>query len=264
MKKTLWTVNVNNYAPEVTELTYPLLKRYAKKCGADFEVITERKFPDWPVTYEKLQVHERGRDSDWNMVIDGDTVIHPDFFNVTEHLDPDTVCHNANDLASNRWKYDQYFRRDGRNIGSCNWFTVGSNLCLDLWRPLDDLTLEQALENIMPTVHERATHVQRCTNPKCRFEFPSDKDAEAIGECALCGQPRKRRPKPVIDREHLIDDYTLSRNIARFGLKFTTVRALQEKLKDQSFYLWHWYTITTAEKIEKIKEVLLGWGITKL
>ena len=76
-------------------------------------------------------------------------------FDVTDYLHKNTICHNGRDMAGIRWKYDQYFRRDGRHVGSCNWFTVASDWCLDLWRPLDDLTLEEALANINITIGER-------------------------------------------------------------------------------------------------------------
>jgi hypothetical protein len=261
VKKTLWTVNVDNYAPEITKLTYPLLERYAAKCNAEFRIITERKFPGWPPVYEKLQVYELGMESDWNIVIDSDAVVHPDMFDVTEMLSMDTVCHNANDLASNRWKYDRFFWRDRRHIGSCNWFTIASNWCIELWKPLDDLTLEQAVENIFPTVNERASHLRQCQNPQCRYEVPIGAASDLISECSRCGQKAKKIKKAVINAEHLIDDYTLSRNIAKYGLKFTTVRDIQTRLNASGFYLWHVYTDTLEEKIKKTKEVMAGWGI---
>ena len=58
LRKTIYTVNIGDYAPEICALTYPLMQAYARKIGADFHVIRERKFPAWPVVYEKLQVHE--------------------------------------------------------------------------------------------------------------------------------------------------------------------------------------------------------------
>jgi hypothetical protein len=222
MKKVLWTLNVGgNYAPEITRLTYPLIKRYTKKIGAEFKIIKERKFPDWPVVYEKLQIYELGKNNDWNIFIDSDALIHPDFFDVTDHLHKDTVCHNGNDMAGNRWRYDKFFRRDGRHIGSCNWFTVGSDWCIDLWKPLDDLTFKEALSNI--------TISQSEANSK------------------------------VITRDHLIDDYTLSRNIAKYGLKFDTVVNIQSRIRDGGNYLWHAYTIPIPEKVQQIQEVLKKW-----
>jgi hypothetical protein len=224
IKKTIFTVNVDNYAPEITELTYPLLKRYAEKIGADFVVIKDRKFPDKPPVYEKMQIYELAQvmGNDWNIYIDSDAIIHPDMFDVTEFLTKDTVCHNGNDMANNRWKYDNYFRRDGRNIGSCNWFTIASDWCVDLWHPLD-ISYEEALENIFPIQNELNT---------------------------------------VITKEHLIDDYMLSRNIARFGLKFKSVIKLMEEMRDSGNYLWHQYTLPIDEKVKDMRRVLANWCIS--
>jgi hypothetical protein len=60
MKKTLYTLSVNDkhpgqdFEPEITALTFPLMRKYAHKIGADFHVIRERKHPDMPPVYEKL------------------------------------------------------------------------------------------------------------------------------------------------------------------------------------------------------------------
>jgi len=226
MKKTIYTVNVDGYAPEITAITYPLIERYAKKIGAAFHVITERKHPDKPPVFEKMQIYQLGRKmkNDWNLYIDSDALVHPDMFDVTEFLQKDTVCHNGADMANNRWRYDNYFRRDGRHIGSCNWFTVASDWCLDLWAPLDISYLD-ALENIFPIQSELNT---------------------------------------IITRDHLIDDYMLSRNIARFGLKFTTVFEIMAKFKDEGNYFWHQYTIDNTEKVKQMGEVLDNWKVNGL
>lgn len=247
IRKTIYTLCVNDYAPRIRELTFPLMRDYARKIGADFHVITERKFPEWPVTYEKLQIYELARGArshpvnistrtdgeiwtrvqdpsltppEWNIFIDADTLINPEMFDVTEHLSKDTVAHNGKDFAGIRWKYDQYFRRDGRHWGSCNWFTIASDWCLDIWRPLDDLTPEEAIARINITTEE---YNSGCCKP-----------------------------------EHLIDDYTLSRNIARFGLKATTIRDIQERvgIKDYPNLLWHVYTMTEEEKLKRMLAVL--------
>src|SRR5882672_8362849 len=139
MKKTIFTLNVDGYSSEITELTYPLIKQYANKIGADFHIIKTRKYPEYPAVYEKMQIYDLGREmqNDWNIYIDSDALVHPDMFDVTEFLSKDTVCHNGTDMANNRWRYDRYFQRDKRHIGSCNWFTIASDWCLDLWHPLD-------------------------------------------------------------------------------------------------------------------------------
>jgi hypothetical protein len=225
MKKTIFTLNVDGYAPEITELTYPLLRYYANKIGADFYIIDKRKFKEWPVTYEKLQIYELGQamKNDWNIYIDSDAVIHPETPDWSLYLNKDTVCHNGSDMANIRWRYDKYFWRDGRNIGSCNWFTLGSDWCIDLWKPLD-ISPKEAVSNIFPTVDELST---------------------------------------VITADHLIDDYTLSRNIAKYGLQFKSIIELKQDLKmEQGNFHWHQYTNTTQEKVGLIKDLLLnGWKI---
>jgi hypothetical protein len=226
LKKTIFTLRVDNYAPEICDVTYPLLKHYAAKIGADFYTIKDRKFPDFPPVYEKLQIYDLAKEmhNDWNIYIDSDTLIHPDFFDVTNHLTKDTVAHNGVDMASIRWTYDRFFWRDGRNIGSCNWFAIASDWCVELWHPLDDLTLEEAQKNIHATVQELKT---------------------------------------VVNGPHLIDDYTLSRNIAKYGLKYTTIIDIQKRvgLGENPGFLWHQYTIPNDEKVVRMHEVLRGWGV---
>ncbi len=224
LKKTIFTLNVDGYSPGITELTYPLLERYAKKIGADFHIIKDRKNPEYAPVYEKMQIYDLGQKmkNDWNIFIDSDALVHPDFFDVTQFLKKDTVCHNGVDMANNRWRYDKYFERDGRNIGSCNWFTVASDWCIDLWRPTG-LTQKEALENIFPIQSELNT---------------------------------------VITRSHLIDDYSLSRNIAKYGLKFKTIMDILKELNDTGNYLWHQYTITPEEKIKDMRRILSTWGVS--
>jgi hypothetical protein len=45
LKKTIFTLNIDNYAPEIRDITRPLLERYAKKIGADIYDIEDRNFP---------------------------------------------------------------------------------------------------------------------------------------------------------------------------------------------------------------------------
>lgn len=223
MKKSIYTINIH-YNSKITALTYPLIQRYANKIGAEFRIINTREWPDYAPVYEKLQIYwlNQVNKDDWSIYIDSDALVHPDFFDPTEFVGKDTVMHNGSDMANNRWRYDEYFRRDGRHIGSCNWLTFGSDWCRDLWRPLEDITYEEALENIFPIQDELNT---------------------------------------VITREHLIDDYVLSRNIAKYGLHFKTIIQLRDEIGDTGGYFWHAYTVTIEEKIKQMKEVLEKWGI---
>jgi len=66
----------------------------------------------------------------------------------------------------------------------------------------------------------------------------------------------------VVSPDHLIDDYTLSRNIAKHGLKFITFRQILKDLGyDNPGFLWHQYTIPIDEKVERMKEVLKAWRL---
>jgi len=225
-KKTIYTLNIDNHAPQVTAITFPFLQRYADKIGADIHIIKERKFPEWPITYEKFQIYELAQQmgNDWNIYIDSDALIHPDTPDFTLLLPRDTVSHHGSDFAPLRWKYDRFFQRDGRHIGSGNWFTLASDLCIELWRPIDDLTVEEALASIQPTVEEQ-----------------------------LSG---------VIETHHLIDDFNCSRNIAKFGLKFIAIRKLMEQYgyEDGGYFFYHAYTIAPSLKASEMRKVLKSWG----
>ena len=224
-RKTVYLLNIGDYAPELTALTLPHIEFYADKIGADIHVISERKFPDWDLDYEKLQIHDlaRERDDDWSIYIDSDALVHPELPDITALLPRDTVAHNGADFAGIRWRYDEYFLRDGRHIGSCNWLAAASSWCRDLWRPLDDLTFEEAVSRINVTVEERHANVTA---------------------------------------EHLVSDYALSRNIARFGLKFTALHDLWQQvgLNGPNFF-FHEYTVPLETKIEHIRSAIDEWRL---
>lgn len=225
-KKTIFTLYIGDHSPEVRAITFPFLEQYAAKIGANIHVIDQRKFPEWPITYEKFQIYELAQEmgNDWNLYIDSDALIHPDCPDFTLLLPRDTVCHHGQDFAPIRWRYDRFFQRDGRHIGSGNWFTLASDWCIELWKPIDDLNLEEVLANIQPTVQEK-----------------------------LSG---------VIEEHHLIDDYTCSRNIAKYGLKFISIRTLMEKYGYQQGgpFFYHAYTIAPSLKAAEMRKQLALWG----
>ncbi len=227
MKKILFTLNIGEYNSNITDLTYPYIKKYAEKIGAEFVVISERKFPDFPITYEKLQIHTLSRElkADWSIFVDSDVLIHPDMFDITEFLNKDTVLQTRSDLANNRFAYDEFFRRDGRHIGATGWFSVASSWCNDFWSPLSDISLEEAVKNIRPIQAEK--------------NLGSKSD-------------------------HFIDDYVTSRNIAKYGLKFKNLDVLikeQGHMQTTESYLFHNHLISEQEKVELLKRVITNWKI---
>jgi hypothetical protein len=234
IKKTIYTLCVDDYAPRIRQLTMPLMKNYAEKIGAEFVTITERKRPEWPVTIEKFQVAElaKERGDDWSLFIDADTLISPEFFDPTVHMDKSQVAHNGRDFNGIRWQMDPYFMRDGRWHGSCTWFVIASDWTVeDLWA-LPTMTPDEVFG--VRTSDDKGWHI----HPRINITIQEHNS----GNC---------------HREHLIDDYTLSRNIARYGLKFTTLIEICAKIGYQGNpYLWHIYTATEEEKLRRMLNVL--------
>jgi len=224
-KVVVWTLNVDGYAPEITNITFPLMRYYARKIDAEFRLIEHRKWPDWPVVYEKMQIHELGRDNDWNIFFDADTLVHPECLDWSSFIDEDTCAHNDVDFANLRFRYDEYFRKDGRNIGTCGWFTIAPKRCIDLWEPTE-LSREEIIERCRCTVGERN-----------------------------CG---------LMDDTHLVDDYVMSRNLAKRHFKHITIRGLLPKLgftEPDAGFFWHVYTVPHQTKVQQMKETLRNWRI---
>lgn len=211
----MFTLATEGWEPNICDLTFPLLKRYADKMDAEFYVIKDRKFPDWPPACEKLQIHQLAQEmeNDWNFYIDADALVHPETPDMTLFVPTDTVAHNGADFCPIRWRGDRFFWRDGRSIGSCNWITLASSWCIELWEPPTDLTPQECADRIFPTVNEELT---------------------------------------VKNRVNLIDDYILGRNIAKYGLKFIAfVDILKARgfTPENSWFFWHQYTVTPEQKI---------------
>jgi hypothetical protein len=226
IKKTVFTLNLNpDIYKEITDLTYPLLKEYCRKIDADFYEIKERKFPEWKSpTYEKCQVYRLAQEmeNDWNIFIDCDALVHPDTPDITSLIPKDTVLHNGHDFAAIRSKYDRFFLRDGRHIGSPTWLCVASDLCVELFEPVTDMTPEETYEHIFPTAGEL---------------------------------------KAGVEPFRLIEDFVFSRNIAKYGLKFETIFGLMNTLKFNGEFFFHLYAIPIEEKIARMKIQLKSWGL---
>ena len=176
MKKIIHCVYINDYFPELWSLTLPTIKDYAYRIGAELNIITERKFPQWHINYEKFQVYEDGKYADANFLIDADVLIHsefPDF--ATSITFPHHIAFNDNYNASTKFDIEDnvYFQRDGRDVGIASNAVISYKSTHDVWRPLD----------ITPEEGKKITFV----------------------------------------REGDIDEYGLSLNMAKYGLKYTGI-----------------------------------------
>jgi len=141
-------VNVDNYFPELFELTIKTVERYAKKISADINIISERKWPNLPPMVEKIQVYDYGQNYDWNLLLDADVLVHPNTYNPFLNFDPRVVGNKDEYKISDKFRLDKYFIRDGRNIGLSSCLIATSRLTHDLWEFPQDLTEEEMMENI--------------------------------------------------------------------------------------------------------------------
>ena len=188
MKKLIHVLNINDFFPELFALTFPTIQSYAQKHGFQINLITQRKFPDYPINYEKMQVYEDGKDADVNILCDADMLIHPQFPDVTTFLQRDSIAFNDNYNIS--WKYHvdriKYFMRDGRDVGIATNFVVSSDLTHDVWEPLS--LSQKDIEDLAK---------------KENTESENDPSQRGWG--------------------HYADEFALSYNMAKYGLKYTGV-----------------------------------------
>ena len=186
MRKLIHVVNINNFFPELFALTYPTIRDYAERYGYMINMITERKFPDYPINYEKMQVYEDGKNAEVNILCDADMLIHPEFPDVTTFLQRDSIAFNDNYNIS--WKYHvdriRYFMRDGRDVGIATNFVVSSDWTHDVWEPLS----------------------------------LSQKDIEDLAKKEVTEDTPGQR-----GWGHYADEFALSYNMAKYGLKYTGV-----------------------------------------
>ena len=170
----IWTLNIPNngipYLPKLCEITHKSISEYAQRIGADFNIITQRKFPAWPVTYEKMQLYELGTEYEDNLLVDSDLLIREDFPDFRNIIPKQNIgLYTAFD-ADKFYAPDKYFLRDGRKIGCSATMIYSSDFTHDIWTPLE-ISFEEARSNI-------------------KFDYN-------------------------------IDEYCISRNLARFGLKIS-------------------------------------------
>ena len=221
MSKTIFLLNIGKYVPKITKITYPLIEYYADKIGADIVKITKRKYPDFPITYEKFQIYDLAS-SEWNIYIDSDTCILPEFYDLTPFMDKSVTYFPNTNVAPSRYRVDKYFLRSNSLFSAPTSFVYTSDWCMDTWKPVDDLTLEEIKYNI--------------------YRVPRD-----FEDNKLCDNR--------FDLVYTIDDYIVSRNIAKYGLKTDNIRSIYKKLYTHTNL--DYFQKYAGESIEKKYEKLI-------
>jgi hypothetical protein len=190
-------------------------------------VLTERKFPDWHITYEKAQVALYGKNYEWNIVADTDALVHPDLPDLTTRVPDFAVGILDGYPADTRFAMNPYFARDRRKMGVSGLLAVAHRHCFDFWTPLPGRQ-EEHLAQITPLADERARGVPAA---------------------------------------HFITEYWLSYNLARFGLKYTGLLQEDERRMFFHPYGWFvngvFHSPTNEEKIRGVLEKAREWGLLK-
>ncbi len=136
MRRCIHVVYINDFFPELWKLTFPTIKAYADRIGADLNVITKRMF-ELHINFEKMQVYYDGMEYDANFLVDADVLIHRDFPDFTTIVPQHHVAFNDNYNASIKFNIENeiHFQRDGRDIGIASNAVVTYKSTHDLWIP---------------------------------------------------------------------------------------------------------------------------------
>ncbi len=189
MKKIVYTLDIDYY-DGITKITRPSLVAWAKKIGAKLKIINKRKYPEYPITYEKFQMYEMAKKNkaDWHIFVDSDAYIGNDFVDIVEMVPKTNVIVFKGGEGNTRFKMDDYMRRYNKFIDVGSWFFAFSDWTIDAFKPIHlqsgEPSVKQLIKNIFPTALELNGPVS-------------------------------------VQPSHLIDDYILCRNIAKYGLKLT-------------------------------------------
>jgi glycosyltransferase involved in cell wall biosynthesis len=255
-KKVVWTLALKGYPKEMTNLTFPWIREYARKINAEFRVIDERRLPLWPVTAEKMQIWDLGKENDWNVFIDADALISPELFDVTSMVAKDTVVYTGQDMSAMRFRPNLWTIRDARYLGACSWFWAISDQTIDMIRKPD----KDWFHAIGKPESDKEEDLVRALVGEI---FPTN--GERTANIAMGGQP--------ITPDKLIEDYIFSTNIGRYGLKHVTIEGhIKPRFgrADQMWwhpyalrngFYWHQYTMPIDQKVVTCLGVMEQWGM---
>jgi hypothetical protein len=126
VKAEIFVVNIDNYFPELCEISLPTIDAYAKKIGGKMTIISSREYTrehyGFPVTVEKLQAVKS--EADYVLIVDADMIIHPDFWDITRIISSTTIGAWMSYDAKNLFGEHEYFDRFGQYRGIATNFLV--------------------------------------------------------------------------------------------------------------------------------------------
>jgi hypothetical protein len=137
MKRAIFTVCVDDYFPELCKLTLPTIEAYARRIGADFHLIRERRNQGFPPTYEKTQIHDLGRGYDVCILIDADIAVSRRLPDISQLSGPRSVGVWMTFPAQKLFGGDPLFSENPGQRAISSQILVVPKACHELWKPLD-------------------------------------------------------------------------------------------------------------------------------
>lgn len=122
-----------------SSISLPMVREYARRSGATLNLITQRKFPDYPVEYELVQIFESGASFDWNLYVAPGTLLGDKLVDPTTYMDRDCVATHVTYPASMLFDTtgNIYFERNERDLGITDKIVLAHNINHELWEPLE-------------------------------------------------------------------------------------------------------------------------------
>lgn len=131
-------ISIPDYETPFASISLPMVRAYAQRIGATLNIISQRKFPDFPVTYEVVQIFEAGAAYDWNMHVGAGVLIGETLPDPSSYISPDHVATNITYSAQMEFvtQGNIYFERNERDLGVSDDIFLAHNLNHEVWEPL--------------------------------------------------------------------------------------------------------------------------------
>lgn len=115
-----------------------MVRAYVQRIGATLNIIYHRKFPQFPVEYEAMQIWEAGAAFDWNLHIAAGMLLGDKLPDPTNYASTDRVATNMTFGAQFVFETagNIYFERDERYIGISEGILLSHAQTHDIWQPL--------------------------------------------------------------------------------------------------------------------------------
>jgi hypothetical protein len=117
--RTALATRADNTIKEMTDITHPIMREYAKKIGADFIVLDDNK--GLHHHYRILQFYDLFDTYDRIISMDSDVIIAPDCPNLFEVVPEDKIGTVYEDIFSRKWDRQMRILKAQQQFGNLNW-----------------------------------------------------------------------------------------------------------------------------------------------